>query len=311
MSEKSEIVYRPIEKGDITSVTALFNSLFLVQKPDAYFTWQIFEYITPVVAMGAFYDGKLIGTFGIQKVTLENGLVCGRAHWPAISPDWQGKGVFYELTRMVVDQYHDLDFLFNFFPEKAKSAIEKSLDMKMHHIPIMVLTSSAKFDNPGVTISRTDEKTIFKRFSPAKAETCSFENTREYQLWRYVGNPVYSYDIVASDSGEYAVVKTFTDPATRDTYGDIVEVQCHPDDRRRINQLVLGACWYLKSRGMASITTWAMPGTVLQEVVEDIGFRQTPGSVPCYFGLKVLEPQYEYLYDFSRWRVQQCDHLKY
>lgn len=260
--------------------------------------------------MGAFYGDELIGTFGIQKRTLNNGLVCGQAHWPAIAPEWQGKSIFSELTKIVLARYNDLDVLFNFFPDRAKKAVEKSLDMKMLDTPEMILNSPESFENPGVIVSTAAAKTTFKKHEAEKLDIYAFDNTPVYRLWRYAQHPFYAYDVVSLDSGEYAVVKNFTDPVTRDTYGDIVDIECDHGDRRTMKKLIIGACWHLRAQGMDDITTWAMPDTELREVVEEIGFKKGKQK-QYYFGLKVIDSHHDYLYDFSRWRLQQCDSQKY
>lgn len=116
----NKIVFRQLERNDIPLLMRLFNRLFTVPKSEAFFLWESFEYISPVFIMGAFCGDELIGTFGIQKRALESGLVCGQAHWPAVDPMWQGKSIFSRLTRIVMDQFADLDLVFNFFPARRE-----------------------------------------------------------------------------------------------------------------------------------------------------------------------------------------------
>lgn len=305
-----KVVFRQLERNDISLLTRLHNCLFTVPKPEAFFLWESFEYISPVFIMGAFCGDELIGTFGIQKRALESGLVCGQAHWPVVNPMWQGKSIFSKLTRIVMDQFADLDLAFNFFPARAKVPVEKSLGMKMFDTPEMVLSSLDKFENPGVTVSPASANTIFRRFERRHQNIFMFKNTQKYRLWRYARNPFYAYEIAEIDTGEYAIIKNFIDPVTKDTYGDIVDIGCDHSDREKIRKLVLGACWRLKAQGMANITVWAMPNTELREVVEEIGFRESERG-KYYFGLKVLKAEHEYLYDFSKWQLQQCDSQKY
>ena len=305
-----KVVFRQLGRGDIPLLTCLFNSLFTVPKPEAFFLWESFEHISPVFIMGAFYGDELIGTFGIQKRTLENGLVCGQAHWPAVNSMWQGKSIFSDLTRIVISQFGELDLVFNFFPARAKGAVEKSLGMKMFDTTEMVLSSPDEFENPGVMISRASAHTTFRRIERRKKNIFMFKNTQEYRSWRYARHPFYVYEIVEVDTGEYAVIKNFIDPVTKDTYGDIVDIECDHSDQEKIKKLILGACWRLRAQGMANLTTWAMPNTKLREVVEEIGFSEGERG-KYYFGLKVLNTQHDYLYDFSKWRLQQCDSQKY
>lgn len=305
-----KVVFRQLGRNDIPLITDLFNSLFTVKKPEAFFLWESFEYISPVFIMGAFCGDELIGTFGIQKRTLESGLMCGQAHWPAVNPMWQGKSIFSELTRIVMDQFTDLDLVFNFFPARARVPVEKSLGMKMFDTPEMILSLLDKFENPGVAVSRASANTTFRRFERRRQSIFMFKNTSEYRHWRYARHPFYSYEIIKIDTGEYAVVKNFVNPVTKDTYGDIVDIECDQSDCEKIRKLILGACWRLKAQGMANITLWAMPNTELREVVEKIGFRES-GRGKYYFGLKVPKSQHNYLYDFSKWRLQQCDSQKY
>jgi len=305
-----KIVFRQLERGDFASLKRLFNSLFVVQHPEAFFLWQSFEYLSPVLIMGAFHGDELIGTFGIQKRTLENGLVCGRANWPAVHSMWQGKSIFSELTRRVMSQFGDLDLIFNFYPVRARGPVENSLGMKMFDTPEMVLSSPGEFENPDVTVSRASANTIFRRIERRKQNMFMFKNTQEYRSWRYARHPVYVYEVIEINTGEYAVIKNFIDPVTKDTYGDIVDIECDHNDREKIKRLILGACWRLRAQGMANLTIWAMPNTKLREVVEEIGFNEGERG-KYYFGLKVLNAQHDYLYNFPKWRLQQCDSVKY
>ncbi len=71
----------------------------------------------------------------------------------------------------------------------------------------------------------------------------------------------------------------------------------------------MGSCWHLKQLGAAKITTWAMQDTSLRRVIEEMGFMES--DYATYFNVKVLNPKYDYLYEFSRWRLRQSDAENY
>jgi len=151
---------------------------------------------------------------------------------------------------------------------------------------------------------RIDVDTAFASVDSGSEQTM-FEYTEAYRIWRYALNPMYHYWKVQLDTSEYAIMKTFVDSFTGLTYGDIVDAECPVADEEKLRRLIAGALFRLKELGAVKATTWAMPGTVLRKLVETLGFKKSGHET--YFSVKVTQPEYEYLYDFSTWDLKQAD----
>jgi len=143
------------------------------------------------------------------------------------------------------------------------------------------------------------------RANEKEKEQARFKYKTETRNWRFDQHPDYQYTNVKLTTGEFAVVKIFTDPESGVRYGDIVDFECDLKNRNLLRELFVKSGSYLKKQEVESITSWALPNTVLREVVESLGFIDMPQE--RYFCLKVLKNGFEYLYDLSNWHLVQAD----
>lgn len=305
------MVLKKLTKRDIPVMVSLINSIYTIKKNYEYFLWHCFETVHSVVTIGCFIDGEFVGMFGVHKKILTNGLTCGQAKSMNVVPQWRGKGYFTKLGEMAFEYFDGLDVMCVFANENARIPCEKAFGMKtIGSIRMIFLATFENVYNPqGIRCSLINQNTIFGSFGNADKNIVGFKTSQEYRSWRYASNPHYSYYIVEIDEGGYAVVKNFVNPVTNDVYGDIVDIECDTEDAIKLRKIVMGSCWCLKELGATKITIWAMPDTLLRSIVEEMGFRESNYS--SYFNVKVLNPKYDYLYDFSRWLLRQSDAENY
>ena len=305
-----DVVFREVTRKDIPALVDLVNSIYDIKKNYDFFVWQCFESVFHVALMGVFQGERLLGFFGIQKRELTNNAVCGQASWLNMSPQIRGKGFFQRLGELAINYFDDLDALFVFANKYAKEPCEHSFGFRtISTIKMMVYTPQENSDSCGTKWQPVNLQTSFPEISNKPQDVFMFKAPPKYRLWRYAKNPIYSYYVVSLNSGEYAIAKIFCDPVSGKKYGDIVDFECDLDDRDKLMMLFRGACHFLRKEKAIKVTTWATQGTVLRSVTEEIGFLESGHE--CFFGVKVLNPNYERLYDISGWRLVQADATNY
>lgn len=291
--------FRLAKISDISQLTNLMNAQYDRQKGESYFLWQYFHTCQATVLMCAFLGVKTVGMFGLQKRRLHNGTNVGQAIDLLVVPECREKGLFFKLGERVFKCFEDLDLLIVLPNLNGKNACEKSLKWK--------------------TLSRINSMSVHvKNLNIIKDKQNSFSgNPKQGKLvfmfhydeiirnWRYNQHPEYQYDYITLDSDKFAITKIFIDPITGQHFGDIVDFECDLNNKTVLKELFLKASLHLKEKGVESITTWAFPHTPLRQVVDSLGFVEMP--IERYFCVKVLNPKYEYLYDFSRWHLVQAD----
>lgn len=300
------IIIQQIVSKDYPLVAGLINSLYKIKRPTKYYgDWLLSNGLFESVLMGAFNNGELIGLTGVQRKKLANNMVFGYLSWLNISPKWQGKGLFLRLGEKAMFYFKDLDFFCVIANSRAKVPCEHSLEFKIiGGIKMMVLSELGRIGYQDSSCEAIDKNTGFD-FSSEMKEKHMFSYTPDYRRWRYALNPLYSYDLVKIDSGEFAVIKIFTDPVTEKKIGDIVDFECSLSNGNKLKELYLAACGQLKKKGAKRITTWALPDSELRKVIERIGFEEN--DYETYFGVKVLKQEFDFLYDFSSWHLRQAD----
>ncbi len=291
------VTLRPAQIHDIPQLVELMNSQYDRKKDEKYYMWQYFGSFYSTVLMCAVSNDNIVGTFGLQRRGLSNGMTAGQATDLLVSPEWRGQGVFSRLGIEALSYFNDLDLLCVLPNIHGKNACERALGWKtLGKINSMVLKSNSP-DVGAEELSITGKG--------CNKETVQFEYSSDLRKWRYDQHPDYNYAYVRLSSGEFSVVKIFTDPLTGNRYGDIVDFKCSLKRLDLIRELFVKSIEHLNKQGLKSVTSWAMPGTLLREVVESIGFVEL--SQERYFCVKVLKKEYEYLYDLSLWHLVQAD----
>ena len=297
MSE--DVSYRSARQSDIPQLVSLINSQYIRKKTGDYFDWQYFHSCYPTVLMCAFRNDALIGTFGLQKRMLQNGAIVGQAIDLLVAPRWRGKGTFKELGQRAVEFFKDLDVLCVLPNVNGKIATEKSLDWKAIG-KINSMCKNVSNMNEYREPRKSDHSTV-----SVHEDFMRFAYNATIRQWRFEKNPIYKYDYVRLDSASFAATKLFEDALTHKRYGDIVDFECPLYDRDKLTDLFRAASMHFQQQHVEIVTTWALPQTPLSDIIKSLGFTELPQE--RYFCVKVLKPEYEYLYDFSRWHLVQAD----
>ena len=292
------IHFRQAEKSDIPQLMELMNSQYARKKGEGYFLWQYFNSYYPTVLYCAFRGEILIGMFGVQKRLLNNDATVGQAIDMLVSPAFRGKGIFKQLADRAIQCFQDVD-LFCVFPNlNGKNAVEKSLGWETAgKIDLMCVKPQSIID----TLEEDPKPWEFER----DQSLYRFVYDNSIRKWRFGKHPDYTYRYVSIDKQKHAVTKIFTDPNDGRKFGDIVEIECDHGNKSLLSKLFLKTSLYLKNQGVEEIATWALPHTALHGVVRNLGFLELLQE--RYFCIKVLNPQYKYLTNFSCWHLVQAD----
>jgi hypothetical protein len=291
------INFRKATEEDIPQLVDLMNSEYSRKKNESYFLWQYFDSYYPTILMCAFDNRKLVGMFGLQKRMLENGINVGQAIDLLIAHDWRGKGIFNILGDKATNYFSDID-IFCVLPNlNGKIAVKKNFGWR----------TLAKVNSMYLYNEKTkDQEEFIKENNACKErEYNKFKYNTESRAWRFDNHPNYNYSYISIGTGELAITKVYQDPITGQKYGDIVDFECNLFDKKNLRELFLKASSHLKHQKIRGITTWALPYTPLRSAVESLGFTEVPQE--RYFCIKVLKPEYENLYDLSKWHLVQAD----
>lgn len=290
--------FRQAQQSDIPQLVYLFNSQYARKKGKNYFLWQYFDSYYPTALFCAFENGKLIGMFGLQKRLLNNGAKAGQAIDMLVSPEFRGKGIFKQLADHAIQCFQDIDLLCVFPNLNGKNAVERSLGWK----------TAGKIDSmcakPQSIIDVSEEGPEPWGFERDQS-LYRFAYDNDIRKWRFGKHPDYTYHYISKNKERHAVTKIFTDPHDGIRFGDIVEFECDLGNKSLLTDLFAKTYHYLKNQDVEGITTWALPHTELYGVVKKLGFSELIRE--RYFCIKILNPQYKYLADFSCWHLVQAD----
>jgi hypothetical protein len=305
-----QIIYRPATKNDIQNIRALMNSVWLPPKTFEYFLWLVFDSPIPAVIICAYCKDKMVGMFILHKRKLSNGAKYGWASGLLIDKDFRGKGIFSILGKMANAAFPDLDALFSIPNVSGKHALKRSLNLKtLGKVATLVLPDLNHIvKSEGTIFEPVTTETQFENLIQTDNEVIMFDHNPSYRLWRYGTHKMRNFSKVYLKSGEYIVTTIYKDPNAPVIYGDIVDVECPLDNIVKIEELIINAAWHLKSKGAQQITIWANPHSKIYASACNMGFKQDHQN--RFFCGKVINPEYDYLYDFTRWHLIQSDAIR-
>jgi hypothetical protein len=131
----------------------------------------------------------------------------------------------------------------------------------------------------------------------------------EYLNWRFCTHPIYHYDLFRVDRDGtpfgYVVLKQFCEPVTGDICGDIVDVLWSEDDPAALAEVLQFALGHFHSQGVGRASIWLQTNTILDQLGRELGFAET-GSGRS-FCVKILNEQFRWLQDASRWFITMAD----
>ncbi len=298
----SVIEYRPAIPADIPAMMALMNAQYQRKKTGAYFQWQYFTSRDPTVSWCAFVGDELIGMFGLQKRRLFDGTFLGQAIDLLVSPQWRGKGVFPSLAERAASHFSDLAFFCVLPNANGKAAVESALGWK----------TLAKIDTMEVDVEQIPDRVPDLRDvleiadrTRSNVPLLRFRYDDAFRQWRFDAHPEYHYRTVMGDASAFAFVKQFVGPIGSIAYGDIVDFSCDLQDPERLRDLFFAAAKALQADGVRTVTTWALPHTLLHHVLIAIGFRDMKQE--RYFCVNVLPQCVADYTDITRWHLVEAD----
>ena len=292
-----DIIYRLATRGDIRRIKEIFNTQYVRKKNDDYFIWQYFECAWPTAVICAEVDGRVEGMFGLQRRELDGGIPIGQAIDLLITPAMRGKGVFAEMGKRAISHFPELRILCVLPNLNGRNACVKSLGWsEVAKVDALILN---------VTQQLPRDLPFHKLLLGITKHPVHFCWTAELRKWRYVHHPDYNYEIVNGNTGCFAVTKVFTDPITNRRFGDIVDFQAPFDDPVLLFDVFSKSITCLLDKGVENITTWALPSTLLYNILKAMEFKSVPQE--RYFCVKVLDQNLEHLYDISSWSLVEAD----
>lgn len=282
--------------SDAQHFTSLMNKQYsLRQKSEEYFYWQFIKTNRKTNLFVAYESETYVGCYGVQIHPLSNGVSCGFAVDLLVDDKYRNRGLFVLLEDEVckyafAEGSVAVTVLTNKLGKKAHTALG------WQHIGTINTVLLSKYPENTVQIDlELGEPKLMVYFPKDKS----------YRHWRYDQNPQYKYDYLSLASGELAITKIFTDPVTHQRFGDIVDFDADLNNPEIMKNLFLKAIGHLQDQGVTEITTWALAHTPLRKVLGSLGFTEM--AQERYFCVKVLDPEYTYLYDFANWQLVQAD----
>jgi|WetSurMetagenome_2_1015567.scaffolds.fasta_scaffold96583_3 hypothetical protein len=309
MMEANTII-RTVDRNDVEGIVELQRQVYSEYNRDApFFVWQCFKNVNPSTLVVAQQNTSIVGTFGIQKIKTANGLYGGQISWIVINELNRRSGLFAKMSKLALERMPGLDFLFIFANNRAVRPCEKTLDMRfIMNLSQLILESVPANTNTESLLEPVTTRTKFNNL-PCPEKMATFSRTESYRRWRYARSTVHKYFKVSIPSGEYAVIKLFREKLPSPAIGDIVDFECNILDICRLQYLFRVAAVELSRMGAVTVTTWAVPESILLYALEEIGF--TPGDHHSSFGIRLFNQKDHYLCNSSIWHLVQSDASNY
>ena len=288
-----QIFYRLATKNDMPQLQALVNAHYARKKNLKYFEWQFFDSFYPTICIVAENKGRIIGMFGLQRRTLNNGVAVGHLIDLLVDKNCQGRGIFKTMGEMALGHWRDVG-AFTVLPNPSgRIASEKALGLKT----IAKIDDWILRDGP-----RSKGATVSDRNAPNYIQ---YQTSQPYFQWRFEINPTYKYKKITVGSLGFAYTKKFTDPTTEETFVDIVDYSLGKSDAKSLASFWSQAIGQMANQGLKNISTWALPHTPLANILQAMGFERLPKQ--RYFCVKVSDSDLKHLLDITSWDLVQAD----
>jgi hypothetical protein len=275
-------------KRDAENFCALSNSLYARPVNEAYYTWQFFECPFPsLLNVAVDRNDRILGTYALH--------IQNKIAWVLdimVSPTVQRRGVFKQLVDFGFENLRkfDVNAIVVMANENANRACVDGLGWTR------INTLYTYFAEP----YPTDRNQRFEVGSVADFSSIdlsahsknriSNQRTSEYQNWRFFRNARYSYDVFSfSESGAdvgYVVLKTFKDPVSGNSFGDIVDLFWAEENPDLIKEMVAFSLDYFHQLNIATTAIWLQTNTILDAVGLEAGFVRS--NQPRYFCGKAI-----------------------
>jgi len=307
---KPDIAVRIANRNDIEGIVDLQKRVYPQYYRDTpFFVWQCFENVNQSVLIIARQNTAIVGMLGIQKIQTTNGLFGGQFSWIVVAENKRKSGLFAKMSSLALESFPALDFIFIFANRNALLPCAKTLGIKFIGDGYQLISKNNSADTCTASyLEHIDIRTVFNNI-PCSERGISFLKTERYRRWRYANSTVHQYFKLSIPSGEYAIIKIFNEKQSSRIIGDIVDFECNILDIQQIRRLFNAVFFKLKKMGAKIVTTWAVPGSTLRCVLEEMGFSE---SDPCSsFGINILNEKYDHLYNVNAWHLVQSDATNY
>jgi hypothetical protein len=293
----SQINIRQAKTSDIVQLVDLMNDQYGIKKNAAYFEWQFFNSPLTTGLSIAEIDDKIIGMFGLQIKSLNDGHKIGQLIDLLIDQDHRGMGIFKLLYENTLRSFDDLCALMVLSNQSGMNACVKKLDMtvlaKIDDLTLEIDAKSGKKDTPET-----------KNNAKNDLDLVNLSKTDAWKEWRFQKNPIYKYEEISLRNGSFMTVKIFSDQFNGVKIGDIVDLELR-EDIDDFSELLDRSIGFFQSQNISHINTWALPHTRLFEILRIFGFVSKPRE--RYFCLKTFDKKFDYLLDINQWQLAQAD----
>ncbi|MHC4176727.1 MAG: GNAT family N-acetyltransferase [Planctomycetota bacterium] len=311
------------DEQDSRRFCRLSNSLYARKVTPAYYHWQFFQ--TPFPSLLAFAttaDDQLAGCYGIHLRDAAPGQQpVGMALDIMVAPAFQGRGLFRALADFALAEAgrRGPSAVYVMANERARGAHVRGLGWAEVGVlwdyvgPTTHATRRSPRDVSTTAVqgfSAEDERFLLEVGRLRRSERRFYvERTPGFLQWRSARNPRYTYQILRCCGRQavhgFLVVKTFRDPVTGHTFGDIIDVIWRDDHTDVLRALLLAGLAYFEQLGVAEVTTWLYTNPLLGEVGGSLGFR--PTTRRRYLSCRVIDQQQLWMEDPARWSVSMLD----
>lgn len=256
----NDISIRDAKSEDAPAILNLLNHQYNNKFNQEYICWQYFG--NEDNKLSCLVNGdEIIGMFGVLKKELTNGLIGLQASDMLIKEGYRGYGIFNKLADYAFHRYPKKDFLFVLPNLNGRNAIEKKLKWDtLFRIDEWQLTTNEFECNSTVSGENRNPKSAL-----------SFKYSELTLKWRFELNPLYVYKKIYLTPDEFAYIKNYKDPLNNKHYVDIVYFSSDNIQFSDLGKLIRE----IKRSNTAeiNITTWALPGTVLSNILREMGFQ--------------------------------------
>ena len=302
------MIIRKANIEDISGIKNLLDELYNYNWDYKYYEWQLFNNPNNKIIYVCCNNNEILGIFGLQFRTVKNIINCGQISWINVAKDYWRQGVFNNLYNTILSHCSQLDALFIIANKAAIIPCEKVIGLKfIGKLDRLVFEPKNKqVEKNKYSSKKIGEITEFPNLYNG-GNNYSFDQDQKYFCWRYKGNPVYKYFLITTSSGDYSIVKLLND--TKKNIGDIVDYYCASDRISDYKILIESSIQALCSLGAIIINTWGIHSSKYRESLISLGFSSTKHS--SYFGIKVLNADYNDLYNFNKWKIVMSDATNY
>ena len=302
------MIIREAKKTDINGIKIFLDKLYEYKFNNLYYDWQLFNNPNTLKIYLCSDNKKIVGLFGLQLRTINNKIKCGQISWINIHQNYRGQGIFDKLYKSIIPYTSKLDILFIFANKSAIIPCEKIIGLKFigELDRLLINPEVAEDKNCNYNLDRIVELNKYPNLYKGEAHY-SFDQDQKYFTWRYKDNPVNNYYLVSTAMNRYSIIKTLD--IDNKIIGDIVDYNCSNDAMLHYKKLIKSTIHALSSLDAKTIITWGISSSKYRESLIECGFIPTKHA--SYFGIKVLNSKYDYLYKFDNWNLVMSDATNY